>query len=93
MYYFVIRDAGGNVSSRFKFKTLSNNPNDPIGFISGGDTRDGFKVFGTYTESCPSGNCLEQKRKGNKLVAKIRPDFVAFNGDFVMNQVTSNITA
>jgi hypothetical protein len=90
MYYFVVRDAGGNVSSRFKFKTLSNNPNDPIGFISGGDTRDGFKVFGSYVESCPSGNCLEQKRKGNRMVAKIRPDFVAFNGDFVMNQVTSN---
>lgn len=90
LYYFVVRDAGGTVSARFKFKTLSDNPNDPIAFISGGDTRDGFKVFGSYVESCPSGNCVEQKRKGNRLVAKIRPDFVAFNGDFIMNQVTSN---
>lgn len=93
LYYFVVRDAGGTVSARYKFKTLSDNPNDPVAFISGGDTRDGFKVFGSYVESCPSGNCLEQKRKGNRLVAKIRPDFVAFNGDFIMNQVTSNTTA
>ena len=92
LYYFVVRDAGGSVSARFKFKTLSDNANDPVAFISGGDTRDGFKVFGSYVESCPSGNCLEQKRKGNRLVAKIRPDFVAFNGDFIMNQVTSNTT-
>ena len=92
LYYFVVRDAGGSISARFKFKTLSDNTNDPVAFISGGDTRDGFKVFGSYVESCPSGNCLEQKRKGNRLVAKIRPDFVAFNGDFIMNQVTSNTT-
>lgn len=92
-YYFVIRDANNQVSARFKFKTLSNNSSDPVSFISGGDTRDGFKIFGNYVEDCPSGSCLEQKRKGNRLVAKLRPDFVAFNGDFVMNQVTSNTTA
>lgn len=92
-YYFVIKDVNNQVSARFKFVTLSNNPNDPVSFISGGDTRDGFKVFGAYVEDCPSGNCLEQKRKGNRLVAKIRPDFIAFNGDFVMNQVTSNTNA
>jgi uncharacterized membrane protein len=89
-YYFVIRDANNQVSARFKFITLSDNPMDPVTFISGGDTRDGFKIFGQYVEDCPSGSCLEQKRKGNRLVAKLRPDFVAFNGDFVMNQVTSN---
>ncbi|MEN9303464.1 MAG: hypothetical protein RL264_1893 [Bacteroidota bacterium] len=92
-YYFVIKDVNNVVSARFKFVTLSDNPNDPVSFISGGDTRDGFKVFGAYVEDCPSGNCLEQKRKGNRLVAKLRPDFIAFNGDFVMNQVTSNTNA
>ena len=92
VYYFVVRDASGSVSARYKFKTLSDNPADPIAFISGGDTRDGFKALGIYIENCPSGNCLEQKRKGNRLVAKLRPDFVAFNGDFVMNQITSNTT-
>lgn len=92
-YYFVIKDINNQTSARFKFVTLSNNPNDPVSFVSGGDTRDGFKIFGSYVEDCPSGNCLEQKRKGNRLVAKIRPDFIAFNGDFVMNQVTSNTNA
>ncbi|MCB9195195.1 MAG: T9SS type A sorting domain-containing protein [Flavobacteriales bacterium] len=90
MYYFVIYDAAGGTSSRFKFKTLSDDPNDPIAFVNGGDTRDGFKVFSIYTEDCPSGNCLDMRRAGNDLVAKIRPDFVAFNGDYIMNQITSD---
>lgn len=90
MYYFVIRDANGETSQRFKFRTLSDDPNQPVSYITGGDSRDGFKAFGVYVESCPSGDCLEQRREGNKLVAKIRPDFIAFNGDYVMNQITSN---
>jgi hypothetical protein len=92
MYYFVIRDNANQTSARFKFKTLSDNPNDPVSYINGGDSRDGFKTFGVYIENCPSGNCLEKRRDGNKLVAKIRPDFVAFNGDYIMNQITSNPT-
>lgn len=90
MYYFVIYDIAGQVSARYKFRTLSDNPNDPVSYITGGDSRDGFKVFGLYVEDCPSGNCLDKRREGNILVSKIRPDFVAFNGDFVMNQITSN---
>lgn len=92
MYYFVIYDNSGQVSDRFKFRTLSDNPNDPVSYITGGDTRDGFKAFGTYVEDCPSGDCLGKRREGNQLVAKIKPDFVAFNGDYVMNQITSNTT-
>jgi hypothetical protein len=90
MYYFVIHDATGTTSSRFKFKTLSDDPTDPVSFINGGDTRDGFKIFGVYTEDCPTGDCLEMRRAGNDLVALIRPDFVAFNGDYVQNQITSD---
>ncbi len=90
IYYFVIRDLNGDVSERLYFRTLSNDVDDPVSFISGGDTRDGFSLFGIYTENCPSGNCLDKRRDGNKLVAKIRPDFIAFTGDFVMNQITSN---
>lgn len=92
IYYFVIHDAAGGTSQRYYFRTLSDDANDPISFISGGDTRDGFKVFGVYVEDCPSGDCLGKFREGNQLVAKIRPDFIAFNGDFIMNQVTSNTT-
>ncbi len=90
LYFFVLHDVQGDTSLRFSFRTLSDNPMDSVSFISGGDSRDGFKVLGVYTENCPSGNCIEQRRKGNRLVAKIRPDFISFNGDFVMNQVTSN---
>lgn len=92
MYYFVIRDNSGQTSARFKFRTLSDNPNDAVSYITGGDSRDGFKVFGSYVENCPSGDCVEMRRNGNRLVAKIKPDFIAFNGDYVMNQITSNTT-
>ncbi len=87
IYYFVIRDDAGQTSARFYFRTMSDDPNDPISFISGGDTRDGERipVIGTYVENCPSGDCRERRRDGNKLVAKIRPDFIAFNGDLVLN--------
>ena len=87
LYYFVVHDNTGQTSERYYFRTLSDDDNDPVSFISGGDTRDGFSVLGVYVENCPSGDCLEKRRDGNKLVAKIRPDFVAFTGDFVMNQV------
>ncbi len=90
LYYFVIHDNAGNTSERFYFRTLSDNDDDPVSFISGGDTRDGFSLFGLYTEDCPSGDCLEKRREGNILVSKIRPDFIAFTGDYVMNQITSN---
>jgi len=93
IYYFVIHDASGQTSERFYFRTLSNDEDDAVSFISGGDTRDGFSIFGIYTENCPSGSCVEKRRDGNKLVARIRPDFIAFTGDFVMNQVTSNTTS
>ena len=91
LYYFVIHDVNGNTSQRFKFQTLSDNPNDPISFISGGDSRDGFSLLGIYIEDCPSGDCRERRKDGNTIVSKIRPDFIAFNGDFVQNQITSDI--
>ena len=89
-YYFVVYDDQNQTSNRFYFRTLANDPSVPLSFISGGDTRDGFKVFGVYIEDCPSGDCREMRRKGNEMVSKLRPDFIAFNGDFVMNQITSN---
>lgn len=92
IYYFVVRDINNQTSSRYYFRTLSDDENVPLSFISGGDTRDGFKLLGIYIEDCPSGDCREMRRKGNQMVAKLRPDFVAFNGDFVMNQITSNTT-
>ena len=92
VYYFVIHDSNNNTSQRFKFQTLSDDPNNPVCFVSGGDTRDGFSLLGIYIEDCPSGDCRQRRKDGNQIVSKIRPDFVAFNGDFIQNQITSDVT-
>ncbi len=76
-YYFVVKD-DQSTSARYSFKTISDNPNDDITFISGGDSRTNIPIF----ESCTDGNCRLQRQNGNKLVAKTRPNFVAFSGDF-----------
>ena len=92
IYYFVIHDVSGYTSQRFKFHTLSNSPTSPVSFVSGGDSRDGFSLFGVYLENCPSGDCRQKRKDGNTIISKIRPDFIAFNGDFVQNQITSDIS-
>ena len=72
IYYFVIHDVSGYTSQRFKFHTLSNSPTSPVSFVSGGDSRDGFSLFGVYIENCPSGDC-RQKRKDGKGFFKPAP--------------------
>ena len=79
-YYFVVKDDQG-VSARYSFKTISDDSNDPVTFIAGGDSRTNVPLI----ESCTGGNCRLQRQNGNKLVAKIRPDFVAFSGDFILS--------
>lgn len=66
-YYFVIKDDRG-VSERFWFKTAPDTPK-PFTFIAGGDTKS-------------EGNPLIAGQNTNQLVAKLRPLFVYFNGDF-----------
>lgn len=86
VYYFVIDDVNAQVTQQFKFHTLSDDPADPVNFISGGDSRQSVEVFGIPVEDCPTPTgCRGERQEGNQLVAKIRPDFVAFNGDFVRN--------
>lgn len=82
VYYFVIKD-DNSVSIRMSFKTLPDNANTPLMFISGGDTRTGVITEYDYT------NCRTRRQDGNRLVSKIRPDFVSFSGDFVLLK-TSN---
>ena len=82
VYYFVIQDDAGVISDQMSIKTMSDDPNDPISFISGGDTRLGVEVAGISIESC---DCRVDRQNGNRLVSKLRPDFIAFNGDFVRN--------
>lgn len=79
IYYFVIKDDQG-VSQRMSFKTLSDNPNVPIMFISGGDTRTGINLV-----EFEASECRPRRQRGNQLVAKIRPDFVASSGDYVFD--------
>ena len=83
VYYFVVRDlVDDHVSERISFMTLSDNPDDPLTFISGGDTRDGFPVV----EVCYPEGCRALRQKGNRLVAKIRPDVIFFNGDYTLTE-------
>jgi len=83
-YYFVIKD-DESVSARFSFRTITDDPNDGVCFIAGGDSRTNIPLI----ESCTDGDCRLQRQNGNKLVAKIRPDFVAFSGDFILSNYLS----
>lgn len=78
VYYFVIKDDQG-ISARYSFKTITDNENDSIKFISGGDTRTGAPLV-------EASDCRARRQNGNRLVAKIRPDFVAFTGDFIFKE-------
>ena len=68
-YYFVIED-NINTSERIWFRTAPDTPK-PFSFISGSDT----------TPSGPDERKAEQY--SNQMVAKVRPLFVLFNGDFI----------
>ncbi len=74
-YYFVIKDSEG-VSERYWFKTAPNNPK-AFTFIVGGDTKS-------------RGASLEAGRASNRLVAKLRPLFVLFPGDYTSGNGTSS---
>lgn len=78
VYYFVIRD-DQSVSNRMIFKTLPDNANTPITFIAGGDSRTGSIIESGYSQ------CRPNRQDANRLVAKLRPSFVAFNGDYVFS--------
>ena len=74
-YYFVIKDSI-SVSKRFWFKTAPNTPK-AFTFIVGGDTKS-------------HGAALEAGRASNRLVAKLRPLFVLFPGDYTSGNGTSS---
>ncbi len=74
-YYFIIKDNTG-VSARFWFKTAPNKPKT-FSYIVGGDTKS-------------RGASLEAGRASNRLVAKLRPLFVLFPGDYTSGNGTSS---
>jgi len=73
-YYFIIKDISG-ISKRYWFKTAPGKP-EPFTFVAGGDTKS-------------LGEALEAGRASNRLVAKLRPLFVMFNGDFTSGNGTN----
>jgi len=72
-YYFLIKDING-VSNRYWFKTAPGEA-EPFTFVTGGDTKS-------------LGEALEASRASNRMVAKLRPLFVLFNGDFTSGNGT-----
>jgi len=72
-YYFVVKDSAG-ISARYWFRTAPDQP-EPLTFMVGGDTKS-------------EGDALEAGRSTNRLVAKLRPLFVLFNGDFTSGNGT-----
>jgi hypothetical protein len=74
VYYFVIKDDNG-VSERYWFRTAPDTPK-AFTFIAGGDTKS-------------EGETLEAGRASNRIVSKLRPLFVMFNGDFCSGNGTN----
>ena len=75
VYYFIIKDSE-EISKRYWFRTAPDKP-QPFTFIAGGDTKS-------------EGTALEAGRASNKMVAKLRPLFVIFNGDFTTGDGTND---
>ncbi len=73
-YYFIIKDSE-SISRRFWFRTAPDRPK-PFTFICGGDTKS-------------SGTAHEAGILSNKMVAKLRPLFVVFDGDYCSGNGTS----
>lgn len=64
-YYFSFQDENG-YSQSFYFHTAPNDPNTPLAFVAGGDSRTRSDV----------------RRKANLLVSKLKPHAVLFDGDY-----------
>lgn len=87
VYYFVVRDPDGTVSEMMSFKTMPDDPNVPVSFVFGGDSRTAFVIGEERTPA----EARAARQRGNRMLAKTLPDFVCFNGDYVLNQVGSNV--
>jgi len=74
-YYFVVRDSGG-AGRRIWFRTAPARPKS-FAFVSGGDSRLDYG----QSDGIRSTRCA-----GNRLVAKLRPLFVLYGGDYVFNE-------
>ncbi len=83
-YYFLIADED-SVSRRYYFRTAPANPED-FTFIAGGDTKSSDqRVKKAAAGSPPRKTAYDYGRMSNRMVAKLRPLFVLFVGDFTSN--------
>ncbi len=87
VYYFVVRDPDGTVSEMMSFKTLPDNANTPLMFVFGGDSRLAFLIGEERTPA----EARAARQRGCRMLGKVLPDFICFNGDYVLNQVGSNV--
>lgn len=85
VYYFVIKYNTSSVTSRYSFMTISDDSNNPISFVSGGDSRKDLSFLGIGDPSCWGNGCRETRRDLNIIISRVRPDFVAFTGDYIRN--------
>ena len=85
VYYFLVQYNVSATSDVYSFMTLSDDPNVPLSFISGGDSRKDLNILGVGDPPCWGNGCRETRRDLNTIVAKTRPDFVAFTGDYIRN--------
>lgn len=63
--YYFVVKDSEGVSARYSFKTAPNDPSQRLSIIAGGDSRNNRDI----------------RQEANKLVAKLRPHVVMFNGD------------
>ncbi len=72
--YYFVIQDSEGMSRRMSFKTTPNNPNQPLSIIAGGDSR----------------NNRQARVTANRLVSKLRPHFVIFNGDMTGGDTNEN---
>jgi hypothetical protein len=72
--YYFVIQDSEGMSKRMSFKTTPNSPNQPLSIIAGGDSR----------------NNRQARVTANRLVAKLRPHFVIFNGDMTGGDTNEN---
>ncbi len=73
-YYFVVSNNGSDTSPRMWFKTASNDNNQRLSLIVGGDSRNPSGISISY----------DVRERANQVVAKLRPDAVVFGGDMTL---------
>jgi len=84
VYYFTVQYSSTATAS-YSFQTISDDPNQAISFISGGDSRKDLSLAGIGDPPCWGISCRQTRRDLNTIVSRVRPDFVAFTGDYIRN--------